>query len=448
VQWVSIWLYRAYLSAPAWVRSAYRYLGSTPRRYLREFILQRASRIADKVPHRDDASRRGKHETLQPIDGQTPVSLVGYFQGQFGVGENMRSLARALRISKTPYEICDVRWPTPGAREEAAIDVPLARQPRHPIQIYCINADQMNLVPVVYGSGFSRGSYRIGYWYWELSRFPSAWQDALSLVDEVWVGSRFTQEAVSAVSLKPVVYMPPSVEVELARSYSRGEFDLPANAFLFLFCFDLNSYVERKNPQACIKAFLRAFSDRPELPVGLVLKLMHGAKHVDAYAAIRELARKDARIYVRDLVLSRADAYGLQSVCDCFISLHRAEGFGLGMAESMLLGKPVIATGYSGNTDFTRFDNACLVRYRLVDVVEGAYPLGAGQVWAEPDIQEAAAHMHLVYADPVFRERIAAAGRQYVSESFSSHIIAQRVVARLEHISQRVGPFGLAEGRG
>src|SRR6185437_13814677 len=104
-------------------------------------------------------------------------------------------------------------------------------------------------------------------------------------------------------------------------------------------------------------------------------------------------AQSDPRIGILDKRLVREEVLALNSVCDAFVSLHRSEGFGFNLAESMLLGKPVIATNYSGSREFAREGTACVVDYKLVPVQEGSYLFFSDQVWAEPDIEHAAVLM-------------------------------------------------------
>jgi glycosyltransferase involved in cell wall biosynthesis len=362
------------------------------------------------------------------------VTIVGYPRGEFGIGESARLLAKCLVASHVPFEFYQVKWTVPGGMGDTSVSENLVDNPVYPIQVYCMSADQVRLIPVFHGPNFWAGRYRIGSWFWELSRFPDTWRDAFAQVDEVWVASRFVQEAIASATTKPVIHIPLAVEFSVSRPYSRAEFGLPADRFLFLFVFDLNSYAARKNPRACIDAFVKAFGDQPNLPVGLVIKTMHGHAYGDAFRELREAAARDARIQLIDRVFARDQLYGLQSVCDCFVSLHRAEGFGLGIAEMMLLGKPVIVTGYSGNMDFTTPDNACLVRYQLVPVQPEEYPEGEGQVWADPDKDHAASYMREIASNSELRTRLGRAGSEFIQRNYSVESVSGQILARLKAI--------------
>src|SRR5258708_24836399 len=164
---------------------------------------------------------------------------------------------------------------------------------------------------------------------------------------------------------KPVVKIPPPIEIKLSRAYSRSEFGLPEDRFLFLFFFDFNSYVKRKNPDGAIAAFKRAFG-AGRRDVGLVIKSINGGRRPERMRALEDLIAGDDRIIIKDEFLNRDQVSGLESVVDAFVSLHRGEGLGLGLAESMYLGKPVIGTAYSGILEFMNPDNSRLVDYELI----------------------------------------------------------------------------------
>ncbi len=181
---------------------------------------------------------------------------------------------------------------------------------------------------------------------------------------------------------------------------------MPEDKFLFLFSFDYLSVFKRKNPLAVIEAFTRAFGSGER--VGLIIKCINHDRDPAAHAELRAAASAHPEIEVIDRYLDPLDNSSLAALCDCYVSLHRAEGFGFGPAEAMWLGKPVIATGYSGNLDFMTPENSLLVDYRLVPIGAGADPYPADAQWADPDIQHAASLMRGLFDDP---ERAQRAGR-------------------------------------
>jgi glycosyltransferase involved in cell wall biosynthesis len=262
---------------------------------------------------------------------------------------------------------------------------------------------------------------------------PREWLYALDRVDELWAGSTFVAEAMRRSTAKPVVKIPPAIELALSRLWRRSDFGLPEDRFLFLFTFDFNSVVKRKNPQGTVTAFKRAFGARRD--VGLVIKSTNGALQPERLRALESLIDGDERVTVKDEFLNRDALLGLQSVVDAFVSLHRAEGFGLGLAESMYLGKPVIGTAYSGNLEFMSESNSCLVDFELVPLSEGDYVYADSRGrWAEPDVEHAAYQMRRLVDDAAFRDRIAAAARHDMRSRFSRAATASLIRSRLAEL--------------
>jgi glycosyltransferase involved in cell wall biosynthesis len=284
------------------------------------------------------------------------------------------------------------------------------------------------------------GRYNIGYWLWELENFPHDWRRAFDLVDEVWAPTSFVRDAIAAASAKPVLRMPMPVDFDAPASMGRNTFGLPHEEFIFLFSYDFNSFAARKNPEAVIAAFRQAFADGAR-GVRLLVKSTNGGRFPEKLAALQRSVADDPRIEVRDGFLSREEMFGLQNAIDCYVSLHRSEGFGLGMAECMYLGKPVIATGYSGNLDFMNRDNSLLVDYRMVPLRNGDYPYWKGQQWADADVAHAARLMRQVFDDREFARRIGAAAATSIRRSNSMAACGAALTARLQEVDrQRAAP--------
>jgi len=230
----------------------------------------------------------------------------------------------------------------------------------------------------------------------------------------------------------------------------RADFGLPVDCVLFGFAFDRNSFLDRKNPAACLEAFQAAFprrarrasaasGDAPK--VALLIKVIgaegeHGADPVAdaAWQALRARFLADPRVHLREGTLDRPDLLSLLGCCDALVSLHRAEGFGRVPAEAMLLGVPVIATDYSGNRDFLRRDTGFPVSCRLVPVSPGAYPWADGAVWAEPDLADAARQMRRIVADPATARARARLAQARMREEHAPSVVGARYRARLQHL--------------
>lgn len=367
---------------------------------------------------------------------ETGVSLVGYVRGDFGVAQNLRQVANTLLNAGYPLDILEVSTDGHYSEKDASLNDHVVAESTKPIQLFCVNADQMNNVISKGMLDTQPRAYRIGYWFWELANFPAEWMHAFDYVDEVWAPSRFIYDTLAAVSPKPVIYMPMAVEFQVDGRHTRADFHLEEHSFLFLFSYDFNSYSQRKNPEAVIAAFLEAFP-KGRAGVGLVIKTIHGERHPGTYIKLLELAQEDPRIRVVNAALDRDAMYGLINVCDCYVSLHRSEGFGLGLAEAMYLGKPVIGTAYSGNLDFMDQNTSCLVAYRMVPVAQDAYPFWSGQEWAEPDVMQAAEQMRKLFEDKEFRTRIATAGREHIIRAHSMSRVGKQLELRFKAIEDQ-----------
>lgn len=363
------------------------------------------------------------------------VNLIGYAFGQLGIGEDARMAARALLAAEVPVTM--LNFP-PGAdipQNDFSMASHVSEVGPFAFNIFCMTALENGRYYAERGSRQFAGRYNIGYWPWELSGWPKQWETMLDLVDEVWVSTQHTFDALAPLCAKPLYLMPMAVELGgvtafASRKKARASFGLPVKARLFCFSFDLNSSFHRKNPQACVDAFLQAFplDAFAEEAVGLVIKAHRPSKRHAAWAKLKALAAKDTRIHIVERTLPRPDLLALYQACDCFVSLHRAEGFGRGIAEALQLGMHVITTGYSGNIDFCRPPAADLVRYRLIKVKKGQYPYGKGQVWADADVAHAAELMR----NFVIARRAPSAQTDW--PAFSAAVVGARYRARLEEV--------------
>jgi glycosyltransferase involved in cell wall biosynthesis len=210
--------------------------------------------------------------------------------------------------------------------------------------------------------------------------------------------------------------------------------------------YDMKGRQERKNPEAAIASFLKAFGDSST--AHLVVKTMRSEESPESLVRLRAAAGDHQNISIIDRTMTRDEVFALEAAVDCFVSLHRAEGFGLALAECMLLGKPVIATNWSGNVDFMPDDLvACPVNYTLVTLDEDVGLYAAGQVWAEPDVNHAAAQMARLASDREVADRIGAAARRHIETHFSPAVIGQRIRRRLELIARALASSEASSGR-
>lgn len=392
------------------------------------------------LPVSDDGPR-GLRRKLAASQPTSPgVNLLGFARGEFGVAESLRAYARALESSGYPFSIFNFDVGTASRQRDHSLDRQVSDTLPYAINAFYINADQMPIARGVLGRHAFAGRHNIGFWLWELEKFPRDWRCAFDLIDEVWAPTAFVRDAIGMATRKPVLRMPMPIEFDVPTGMDRAHFGLPRDAFIFLFSFDFNGFVARKNPKAVIAAFRQAFDDGTQ-GAQLLVKCSNGARFPDELEALQRSVADDPRIGVRDGFLSRAEMFALQSNVDGFVSLHRAEGFGLGLAECMYLGKPVIATAYSGNLDFMDRDNSLLVDCRLIPLRKGDYPYWQAQKWADPDIAHAARLMRALYDDRNFAKHIGAKAAASVRRSHSRTTCAGALVARMREIDHphRIG---------
>ena len=287
-------------------------------------------------------------------------------------------------------------------------------------------------------SGYARAGllprenvYRIAYWYWELETVPDDWVNAAALVDEIWSPTEFVAQAMRARMPRPVYRMLPGVEVGPIEPVSRASLNIPKDHFVFLFMFDFHSQLHRKNPVGVFRAFREAF--RADDRVTLVIKTSGGDIHSADLEEIRQTIRGPNVILLHEL-FSRARTYGLIAMADCFASLHRSEGFGLGLAEAMLVGKPVIGTGYSGNLDFMTRENSLLVEYEMAEITEDRPIYTRGNCWAEPSIEHAASLMREVFVNREEARARALRAQPEIQRLLSLEAAGRRMRARLQEI--------------
>ncbi|MDB5314040.1 MAG: hypothetical protein JWO38_8242 [Gemmataceae bacterium] len=279
------------------------------------------------------------------------------------------------------------------------------------------------------------GVYRVAIWLWELEHLPAGWLDRGRDVDEIWAPTEFIATALRPLG-RPVTTILTPVRLPAFPAKPKAAFGLDPDRFTFLFVFDMNSRLARKNPLGLIRAFRLAF--RPDEPVDLVLKVSPQDRfYADWWRELRTAAAAAGARLV-DRLMPREELLGLMNAADAYVSLHRSEGIGLTMAEAMLMGKPVIATGYSGNLAFMTPDNSYLVRYERVEIAEDIPPYPKGCVWAEPSVEHAAKLMRRVVDRPAEARAVAARGRADAERLFSPEAAGQKMAARLAEITRGV----------
>lgn len=396
----------------AWIRASWAYDDRSP--------LLRAGSRGMRPPWRDGARAAGG------------VNLVGYLGFDKSLGDVARRMHRCLDDAAVPVAALHYhRSGSPTSADTPALTDTLAFD----TNIVVVNADQIHLVADDYGDVLFPGRYTIAYWFWELAYIPPSMIDATRLVDEIWVATDFTADALRAVTSKPVRTVPIPVPEPASSGATRQQLGLP-EGFVFLVTLDHLSVTERKNPVAAVEAFRRAFPEATETGPLLYVKTLNRSHRWAEHERIRLAAGGRPDIMIVDRHLSRPDQMALTASVDCMVSLHRAEGLGLHLMEAMWLGTPTIATRYSGNLAFMDDHNSVLIDATLVDVAHGEQYFPAEAQWADPDLDQAAEWMRRIVAEPDLAVRLAAAGRAAM-EGQASTADCGREIARLSRLAAR-----------
>jgi glycosyltransferase involved in cell wall biosynthesis len=405
-----------------------------PERFLppRPAGVRAASRMREAVSARTRAPLpRGPKPDLS-------VRVTGMLTGTLGLGEAARGYVRAIQGADVPVSTSSVDLhklepdasPHDGYAQVEYAD--LAGLERAGFDLVCINADELLGLERAPRAGLFGGRPTIGVWAWETDHIPERWNPAFELLDEIWVYSNYVARNLGKSAPIPVYRIPPAV---LPPDPGEVKLDLGVpSGFQFLFMFDFFSTIQRKNPVGLIEAFRQAFE--PGEGPQLVVKTLNGIHRRDALEEVLWAARSRPDVHVLDRSLTARERDALVTGCDCYVSLHRSEGFGLPLAECMALGKPVIGTAFSGTTDFMTDENSYLVPYEMTNVGADCEIYPAEGTWAEPDVREAARLMRRVLER---RDEARAKGERAhldVARLYSPEAVGELIRSRLESLRE------------
>jgi len=389
---------------------------------------------AGPAPAREQSKRAPRG--APPAESAPAVRLTGYMGHALGLGAAARGYARALGAAGV--QVSTVSVPLHHMELPVALEADyglhgfedLIHEGRHGVEIVAVNADELPDFVERLGEDYFQGP-RVGIWGWETNAIPQRWQRAFALVDEIWVYSRFMAENIGAVAPVPVIALPPPVEPPV-QPPAPLRLGVP-EGFLFLFVFDYLSTTQRKNPVGLIEAFKLAFA--PGEGPRLLIKTINAPLRPLSEEEVLWAAHGREDIHVIDRSLSSAELDGLMAACDCYVSLHRAEGFGLTLAEAMAIGKPAIATGYSGNVDFMNAANSYLVDYEIARVGPECEIYPPDGEWAQPSVEHAAQQLRRVYDDPQEAARIGAQARSDIARTLSAEATGTAMRRELQRLS-------------
>ena len=353
------------------------------------------------------------------------VNLFTYCNMKNSAGVEGRLLQQMLEEAKIPYHIID-------------LDDPLCIKNMN-VTLYNVNlfichvANKMAFYILQSGINL-KNYYNTGYMAWELPTLPDSLHASIDMFQEMWTLSGFCTSAIGQKATVPVLTLPLFADSNrTVIANGREYFGFNKDAFLFMLAYDCNSYVSRKNPQAAVEAYMKAFTPQ-DRNVGLVIKLAYPDHYKEHIVELRKMLEPYPNVYFIDKYLSDEEMRTLIQVSDAFVTLHRSEGLGLVPLEAMSLGTPVISTGWSGNMEYMNHMNTALVGYHMVPVdgqYVGSVP-GDDLVWAEPDVAEASAHMRRMVTDTQWREKLIANGKYTAEDEFSVKNISKIIRSRLE----------------
>ncbi|CAD0231735.1 conserved hypothetical protein [Planktothrix agardhii] len=368
------------------------------------------------------------------------INVAAHINGDFGLAEAARSSLKAMQAVDIPFAINNLPIHTSPQTDTTFTDFSIDNP--YPINLVHTNPNWVyngiyEKVFNNFGMEYFKNRYNIGFWFWELPQFPSEWEFAFDFFDEIWTASRYTLESIATASPIPIIKIPLCIDISQP-SLTRKDLRLPEDKFIFMLIFDFGSSFERKNCLATVQAFQQSFGCADH-EACLVIKFSNAEHFPQQREQLKALTEGWSSIQFIEGHLKKEEIHGLIYNCDCYISLHRAEGFGLTLAEAMFYGKPVIATAYSSNLDFMNIGNSFLVDYKLIATTEehGFYPKGS--IWAEPDVDHAASFMRYVFENYPVAQEIGIRASNEIKSMLSPQAVGATIQRRLEYIKKMMG---------
>ncbi|MCL6217855.1 glycosyltransferase [Zunongwangia pacifica] len=351
------------------------------------------------------------------------LNVLGYIAGSFGLGEAVRLNIQAAKSQNIPLNLIDF--------EKLKNDPSRKVDFKYSVSLVQISLRDLDCFFRVIDPGLFKFRYTILFLMWESEYLPPEHTESLSLFNEIWTASSFCAGIFRKVYTNPITIVPHPVGFDLKCIPNNHSFFDP-NKFSFLFIFSFHSSMERKNPIFLIDAFTNAFSNNEE--VELIIKTSGGKNFKKENNQLLAKAAEHKNIKIFDGDLKKDCINSLIKDCDCYVSMHHSEGFGLTLAEAMFLGKPTIATNYSGNTQFMNIENSFLVDYKLGLIRNKDSNFSANTIWAHPVLEDAIAKLREVYLNTTAREIKAVKAKAYILKELSFKNVGQIMKNRLKDI--------------
>lgn len=374
-----------------------------------------------------------KKQIEQYEPNQAGINIAGYFDASTGMGQSARSMLSTIKASELEYTVRTL--PNLFIDENKNyLSKEMVKYFGHASTVNRINLlvsnadsieDSFNFYPVA--DMYDRRN--IGYWVWETEELPKKFTKSAEKLDEIWTPSEYSANAIRKNVDIPVHVLSHIIDFNeidsiLSQDIDRDKFNLPVDALLFGYFFDQKSNLERKNPESVIKAFKKAFKN--DWNVYLLLKV-NTPKSGELEYEMLKATYQDLNIIWLEETLSRDETLQLMHCLDVYISLHRSEGFGLTIAEAMALGKPVVASNYSGNVDFMNSDCAYMIDTPTIMTKQAYGPYPRGTIWGDPDTEMASKAM-LDLKNIENRIDLGKKARMYVKSVLSPDTISEKLI--------------------
>jgi len=348
------------------------------------------------------------------------VNVIGYMYDSDAQGIHARSILKMLKEAGVP--VAYVAVPGHPEHEEDREELKgVPNKPLYSINLVYTGATQLYIHDLLDKKTFEN-RYNIGFLWADSGNFPQSWKHACGVYNEIWAGSEFVKNLLSKYTTTPIKLMPLPI-------YKINGERVNSEKYTFLFVFDSGSSLERKNPQAVIEAYKKAF-----YPDFSKTRLIIKSKSLEMFPEFNEIRESldEVNGILINKDISKQELGNLYNSCDAYISLHRAEGYGATMAEAMLLGKPVIATGYSGNMDFMTEENSYPVKYKIKELENDVGFLSKGSLWAEADIDDASRIMKIVFENQDEAKQKAIKAKDYIENNYSHTTVLTIMLHRLK----------------
>lgn len=355
------------------------------------------------------------------------VNVIGYINGEFGLGEAVRLNLKAMELVGLPYVEIDYLKLRDGLIGEGSFK-------------YNINLIQLSLNDIPsfladFKTVFSSNRYSILFLVWESEYVPEEIQKNLFLFNEIWTPSTYCREIFKQYFLGPIMTVPHPVEINLSPLVVKDFLNIyDKQKFSFLFVFNFGSSLKRKNTLFLVQSFIEAFPNDSD--VELIIKCSNARKNPKDYKLLLNEIGGRSNIKIVDIELEKNDLNHFINQCDCYVSLHHSEGFGLTLAEAMFLGKPTIATNYSGNLEFMNDNNSFLVDYVVNSIENPDINFCDNTIWADPLLEDSVEKMKLVYNDRNLAKQKAKKAQIDTRNKLSYKSIGQKILNRTESIKR------------